>query len=259
MSPPNRWVRSDSEVEPVLRAVMRYAQSQAPTHAQIAKITQRVLAHAPSSPPPKRFFWRRPSAFASMLLVLLVGGGAFGAWAVVKVQRSRGASSPPAPSVSSMPRVPVARAGTNRPRAAQTSDQPTPAPRPSANPVDQQRGVGSMPSQSAPAVSTRPDAGRAQPGDEIALLQHARRLVSSDPVAALALTMQHETAYPRSNFGEERSALQIEALFRAGHRAQAAQRFSEFERRYPRSAYLRRMAPWFQANRFPDAPDAAQR
>jgi hypothetical protein len=57
----------------------------------------------------------------------------------------------------------------------------------------------------------------------------------------LQLTGDHARRFPRGVLGEEREALAIEALARAGQTAAAAERFVAFDASFPRSSYRQRL------------------
>ena len=109
--------------------------------------------------------------------------------------------------------------------------EPAPAPIPSvAQPVS------SRPLVTAPAEFS---------GDDLALsverelLDQARRaLVRGDPVGALASLSEHGTHYPNSQLAEEREALTIQALLRAGRVGDARFRAEGFRRHFPSSLLL---------------------
>ena len=71
---------------------------------------------------------------------------------------------------------------------------------------------------------------------EATILEKARRaLVAGDGAAALVELDRHAQHFPRGSLAEEREALGIRALLRAGKRAQAHSRAESFARRYPES------------------------
>lgn len=80
----------------------------------------------------------------------------------------------------------------------------------------------------------------ADPAAELALLRRARRLLASDPGAALALTDEHLQAYPTGVFAQERELLAIEALSQRDRPAAIA-RARSFANMYPRSVHRARI------------------
>jgi outer membrane protein assembly factor BamD (BamD/ComL family) len=74
---------------------------------------------------------------------------------------------------------------------------------------------------------------------ERALLDAARvALVSGDTDTALRALDQHSRTFPRPMLGEERDALFVQALVRAGRYDQARARAEAFRRRNPQSLFL---------------------
>jgi hypothetical protein len=80
------------------------------------------------------------------------------------------------------------------------------------------------------------------PTEELALLMHAKRVLPSDPRAALDLTRQHAARFPRGVFREEREVIAIDALSRSGARERALLRATAFRQAFPRSTHLDRLA-----------------
>jgi hypothetical protein len=78
--------------------------------------------------------------------------------------------------------------------------------------------------------------------EELALLRRAQRALTTRPVQALSLVRQHERDFTHSSFVQERETLAIEALLRAGRVRDAHTRAAAFGRRFPESAYGRRIA-----------------
>ena len=93
----------------------------------------------------------------------------------------------------------------------------------------------------APARAARPARVETRPGDEIPLLQEARRALLGRPEAALELAHKHRTLFPHGVFGEERSSIEVEALWRLSRSREARTAWEEFARRYPQSPYRQRL------------------
>jgi len=74
--------------------------------------------------------------------------------------------------------------------------------------------------------------------EEARLLQEARAKVQDSPGQALSLLAAHERRYPRSMLGGEREFFTLQALVRAGRRAEAAERLVRFRASSPSSPYL---------------------
>jgi hypothetical protein len=222
MKPPTRWVRSDSESEPVVRAVMRYAQSRGPSAAELEALRQAVLARSESRRPPGR---RTGWTSASAALLVAAGMALVVGWMALGRTQTEPALA--------LVKEPLARSG-------EPAEQLIPQPQPPSSATV-------TPSVELPTARrvVAPNPSASGPGGEIATLQRARLTVSQKPAVALSLTEQHAIKYPRGEFREERDALRIEALVRLGRQGEATQLFSSFEQQYPRSVYLRRMLPWF--------------
>ncbi len=97
---------------------------------------------------------------------------------------------------------------------------------------------------SAPSASSssRPNAASTRPAEtEAQLLERARTALSADPARALALTEQHRAHFPAGVLAQEREVIAIEALKRLGRTDDAAQRAAAFARRYPNSAYRKKL------------------
>ena len=60
------------------------------------------------------------------------------------------------------------------------------------------------------------------------------------PLAAFALTEQHRNNFPDGVFAQERDALAVEALLRAGDLDRARTRAEQFIERYPSSPHAHR-------------------
>ena len=228
-----RWSSPDSDVDPVLRSVLRYGRDLEPTSAQLGAIVAGAAERARSAP-----LRRKPRALWSIAAVaaVFVTGAAFAGYAIS--QRAVPAPTPaatPSPPPPTAPKPALPRRGVGAPAAqpAAESRMPqamaapeAPAPAPAA------RSVASSAINSAPRVD---------PARDAQLLQEARSLVSGNPARALSLTRDHELHFPGSPLTEERQALQIEALARLGRTAEASAALAGFRTRFPRSIHARRL------------------
>jgi hypothetical protein len=98
------------------------------------------------------------------------------------------------------------------------------------------------PSSSGSTVTSgRPGAAARPAESEAELLERARGLLASNPSRALALTDQHRTRFPGGVLTQEREVIAIEALKRLGRTDEAAGRAADFARRYPGSAYRKKL------------------
>jgi hypothetical protein len=96
---------------------------------------------------------------------------------------------------------------------------------------------------SAPAkrtASIRAVSREAAQPKEIELLRGARAALAARPQEAYRLTEQHRALYPKSVFVQEREALAIEALLRAGNLRHAQELAEGFVKRYPSSPHAHR-------------------
>lgn len=133
--------------------------------------------------------------------------------------------SPPAVVRPAPEPAAAVRRGGGRPRGAREAPEGTPRTREAPAPSSAEQAVDPM-------------------HREIAQLARARRLLSSDPAAALALVEQGQREFGQGIFTEERSALAIFALDRIGREAEArarGERFLESHPDGPFSAQIRRM------------------
>jgi hypothetical protein len=95
------------------------------------------------------------------------------------------------------------------------------------------------PSLTRAPVAGAPHAGIAQLDAERAVLDAARSsLIGGDHEAALGMLERHERAYPRPLLGDERDALFVQALVRAGRYDDAHARADALRRRSPNSLFL---------------------
>jgi hypothetical protein len=235
MNDPKRWSHPASDVDPVLRSVLRYAQSCEPTSEELQQ-----LVRGRSTPAAVRRLPRR-TAWAVALVAVLACGAALAAHASGLLFNPSKASdvATPSPVTRSEPKpVTVALAPAVAPSALPPAPPPTSAQEaPSAPPV--------VSASRAPAASTagaeRPAVPDASTEQDAQLLQRAHAELSANPARALSLTRDHAVHFPDSPLLVEREALQIEALARLGRRNEAAAALAQFEARYPRSPYARRL------------------
>ncbi len=91
----------------------------------------------------------------------------------------------------------------------------------------------------APAAVSAVGGPSAQPS-EVELLRRARAALNHQPRDAFRLTESHREHYPRGVFAQERDALAIEALLRAGDLEQARDLAARFVRAHPGSPHAHR-------------------
>ena len=73
---------------------------------------------------------------------------------------------------------------------------------------------------------------------EVQLLLEARRALPDSPASTARLLRQHRQTFADGDYVEEREALQIETLWRLGHRARARASYGKFSREFPHSPYI---------------------
>lgn len=90
------------------------------------------------------------------------------------------------------------------------------------------------------AQEAHEQANKADVPSEVELLRRARTALASRPREAFALTEQHREHYPRGVFAQERDALAIEALLRAGDTDTARRLAQSFVSAHPSSPHAHR-------------------
>jgi hypothetical protein len=88
----------------------------------------------------------------------------------------------------------------------------------------------------APPVTAPPKPG-SDAAEQLALEKIRSALKSGDSAAALAAVVEHEKKYPAGAHAEEREALAVQALARAGRTADAKARAERFHQRFPGSFF----------------------
>jgi len=89
------------------------------------------------------------------------------------------------------------------------------------------------------AASSKPPSAPGKPLSEAALLEQARRALSSSPSSALLLANQHRARFPNGVLTQEREVIAIEALRRMHRSSEADQRAAGFSKAFPGSAHQR--------------------
>jgi hypothetical protein len=217
MSDARRWSDPNSDATDSMREVMRHAQRQGPSAAQVEALTAKVLAQLPQAPV-------APGAATGIslgaklgALGLLVAGSAWW-WAA-----TREATPPPQgrtvqEQTAQLPAVTPEAVNAEPPKTAAVETSP---PAEAAAPTQPSR---------------RKQVERGVAANELQLLHTARTVRHEQPERALSLLRQHERAFPRSALAEERDALLIE-LLRTLDPVESAARLKAFERQHPQSPY----------------------
>ena len=223
----------------LLDQAVRGLRDDLPDDARMRKL-ERLVAPVLVAPPATLPWWERgaPRAVAGAMLVVALGTAMVVTRAGGDAPTSSPAPSAPVPSVTSLP-----------------ADQPASLPAPLAMPpvsVDSLPAAPPALGTASPARDTK--ASRAQapapadgvpgaqdPGDELALLEDARRALATDPARTLALADAHARRFAKPALAQERERLAIDALVRLGRRSEAEARAKSFEATYPQSAHLARV------------------
>lgn len=248
MTTPVRWSSPDSDVDPVVRSVLRYARVLTPSHANTQALLARLEATAGVNSTPKRgsasLRAGRPFSFLRIAAVVFaLGGAAFAAVVGVEALRkesrasvqadSQPMSAPKADELQSAGTTsPVANAIAAIPAPSGVSVEALPRSEPNLGP----------PTAIPPALAPSNQGNRAdEDEDDATLLHRARAALGSSPYRALTFAQQHAKRFPSSPLAEERAALQVEALFRLGRIEEAKRARAAFEAHFPNSMYRRRL------------------
>jgi hypothetical protein len=209
MSDPKRLLDNASGAPHVAALLGALPKPQPPSVQKEAELVQRLLT--PIAP---------VSVAAGLALkgwlgvgALVVAGGLGGGWLL-----SRPAAPVLPPRVTSVAPLPL----------------PPPAITPSAAPPN-------VETPSKTTVSPAPSAVKAVAHDtlaeEEALLEQARRSLTSSPGGALALLREHQQRFPAGQLTAERLFLSVDALRRVGDRAGAERQAQVLLKRFPGSVY----------------------
>lgn len=243
MTEPKRWAESGSDVDPVLRSVMRYSREVGPSPDQVRELMRGMRAAAKTEPARSPF--RRPLHARPFLLAVaavVVAGASFAAYRAYSSSpvRTRDVLEPAAPRPRNAPGA--ARHGERAAAPPAPPEDVAPRTKNTAAPAAEGAEPRTPESRAAPKT-TPPKTAQlpAVPEDEVAVLEEARRLLKTNPAAALALTRDHAVRNPAGAFAEEREALAIEALRRLGRAEEAERHLRAFDAAYPRSPYRRRL------------------
>lgn len=124
----------------------------------------------------------------------------------------------------------------SEPPVATIGDLPLMASRESAARATDTRRT--KPSQVDPVDSATPRAPTSMV-EQLAMLEQARTaLGNGDGNAALRILAEHARVYPTSTLAEEREAMTVRALARAGRVEEAKAKLTQFESRFPGSLML---------------------
>lgn len=220
----------------LLDQAVRGLRDDLPDDARMRKL-ERLVAPVLVAPPAAAPWWQRggPRAVAGAMLVLALGSARMVTRGGSDAPASSRAPSAPAPTVTRVP-----------------DDHPASLPAPVAMPPVSVDSLPAAPPAPAPAPLAReakapraqapaPAEGAEDPGDELALLEDARRALAADPARTLALADTHAQRFAKPALAQERERLAIDALVRLDRRPEAEARAKAFEATYPQSAHLARV------------------
>ena len=187
-----------------------------------ARVTATRAASSPFGPVPATRRGGLSIALAASVAVAIAGASALAALKIRDARRIESTS----PSAAHLPaRAPIATVVT-----------PAPAPVPTA--------ISQMTSPSKPQRSERsfrPSTTQESYAAELGLLQRAQvAYAGRDFVDALALVAEHGRRFPNGRLAEEREALRVRSLTRAGRAEEAQRAAAAFAERFPRSVLLAR-------------------
>ncbi len=237
MNEPKRFRDATSDAPDELRRLFQAGTEDVPGEAELASLALRlgpVFEPPPSSTPLKLSTAAKVAAVSALVVgsavLFALNFGPHGTRPPDAPERWTPSETPPPASAQALP-----------PAAGADATGKSPAPESGAGAVSTPSVVApsSAPS-SAPAV--RPNGAAARPAEsEAELLERARRALASNPARALALTEQDRTRFPAGVLAQEREVIAIEALKRLGRSDEAARRAADFARRYPGSAYRKKL------------------
>ncbi len=231
--------RLDDEGPEALRKLVR-ARREGPGAADIAKMSER-LASAGVMGKPSSVGGRGEKSLAYPKLggvALLVAGSLLLTWEAVR---------PPDPPVVASSAAAREPAGTmapdalsaDRPKLDAISVDELPSASPPAAPAAGPASAATVARRSAKSPSGSP--GSNPSTTELELVQRAQATLASDPARALAITSDHERAFPSGEFVQEREVIAVEALSRLGQKEESLRRARALLQRYPRTPYAARI------------------
>ena len=237
MSKPKRWL-DDPEVPDRIRTLLEAARPAPPLTAAIdARLHEAASA-------PAALLTKLPLALSGKLLAGALVVGVAGTWAA-------GALLPSAPS---LPPAPAASKRTPAEPAHELSREPNRL-RGSRGSTSTESSTGVVSADPMPRTATNAEAGSARDergenavvapprsiGDEAALLDRARRALTTDSAFALALTERHQREYAEPSLAAEREVIAVEALLQLGRRSEAERRAQALMDTAPAGIYGKRL------------------
>jgi hypothetical protein len=250
---PKRLLDPGGDATEFERRLLETARDVAPQDKERGPIWAAIVAQIPALPPPVA---PGPAAGAAgvagkglVLAKLLGSGGAIkmsvAAVVVAGAVLGTRAAIAPRSDRSTIPAVPAPPVSAPASRLvlpvppAQVQAEPA-APAPAVAPI-----VGPD-RPAAPASKSPPHKAAVDPSrlaEELALLDEARaNLQAGDADRALSVLARSEQRFPRGALEEERRALRVEALAKAGQEERARVEATQFRADYPKSPYGARVA-----------------
>lgn len=235
MNDPTRFDDASSDAPEELRRLFQAGREDVPGEAELASLALRLgpVFEPPPAHSPMTLSTAGKVAAVSAVVVgsavlFALNFGPHGSRPPDRAERWAPSEVPPASS-SREPEV----SGDAAPNGESDSGSVAPAASDAAT----------APSNSPSAgTSARANGAAARPAEsEAELLERARGALASNPSRALALTEQHRTRFPGGVLTQEREVIAIEALKRLGRTDEAARRAADFARRYPGSAYRKKL------------------
>jgi hypothetical protein len=207
------------EAGKVIPALPNLVRARSLARARASVVTPAHYRFAPVSIPRRRGL---VIALAASAAVVVIGASALAAFGFRPFRRDQVAPAPPSHSAPA------------RVAPAPASASPTPIPAPAVAPV----------APVAPAPHRRPAkaaTARESYAAELELLQRAQVAYADGAlVDALALITTHGRRFPNGRLAEEREALRVRTLMRAGRAEEARHAAAAFAERFPRSVLLSR-------------------
>jgi hypothetical protein len=237
MNDPRRWTDEGGESTALERELVGAGRDAGPSREQKRKIWGAIAGQAAVAATGAGAASASGGAAAATgltvlkatTIVVLVGAGI--------VAATRAVLTP------AVPTPPSAAAAAPPPRSPPDDQPPPPSapPAPVADPAAARpvKVAHPAPRPAAAATAALADNARAsQLREESAMILDARRVLrGGDPARALALLDAARARFPAGILVQEREALTIEALVRAGQRALATKRAEAFLRDYPKSPH----------------------
>jgi hypothetical protein len=234
MTPPSAPTRlcelQDDLPNGVRQALEESAVTRLPTAQQLSDLEARLRDQLATP--------RAGTASAKLVLIPLVIAVA---GAAALLSSTRRTPPPPAPHISAY--------DDGHDQASSAESAPEVAGPSAPQPSNDARSPGAALARSDPSrqgtTTDKPADARARTADrhvsdgpgEVELLARARRALASDPALAQRLVRDHERRFADGLLVEEREAIAVQALARAGALTQARSRALSFSARFPNSAY----------------------